>query len=40
MGVLKCRGKKMMTLDPCMGVAPRPLWEVPLVVIVIFGCGN
>jgi hypothetical protein len=21
-------------------MAPRPLWEVPLVVIVIFGCGN
>ena len=25
---------------PVHGAAPRPLWEVPLVVIVIFGCGN
>ena len=24
----------------CVTMAPRPLWEVPLVVIVIFGCEN
>ena len=31
--------KKMMTLDPCMGVTPRPSWEAPWVADSIFGCG-
>ena len=30
---------KMMTLDPCMGVTPRPSWEAPWVADSIFGCG-
>jgi hypothetical protein len=29
----------MMTLDPCMGVTPRPSWEAPWVANIISGCG-
>ena len=31
--------KKMMNMDPCMGVTPRPSWEAPWVANIIFGRG-